>query len=111
MLKYLIGIDVGGTNIKIMIMDTNLTVIEKTSFPTMAEKGYDVISDNIIIQIDLMLSAKNIDKSSIIHISMGLPGIVDKKSQKTIYLSKLKWDGFNPAEKFGRYYNAPTSIR
>ncbi len=61
MLKYLIGIDVGGTNIKVMIMDTGLTVIGKRSFPTSAEDGYDMISDRIITNIDCMLAEKNID--------------------------------------------------
>ncbi|MEH2943113.1 ROK family protein [Lachnospiraceae bacterium KK002] len=110
MLKYLIGIDVGGTNIKVMIMDTGLTVIGKRSFPTSAEDGYDMISDRIITNIDCMLAEKNIDRSSVMYLAMGLPGIVDRKAQKTIYLSKLKWDGFNPAAKLGQYYQVPTAI-
>ena len=110
MLKYLIGIDVGGTNIKVMIMDTGLTVIGKRSFPTSAEDGYDMISDRIITNIDCMLAEKNIDRSSVMYLAMGLLGIVDRKAQKTIYLSKLKWDGFNPAAKLGQYYQVPTAI-
>ena len=66
MLKYLIGIDVGGTNIKVMIMDTGLTVIGKRSFPTSAEDGYDMISDRIITNIDCMLAEKNIDYASFV---------------------------------------------
>lgn len=110
MQKYLIGIDVGGTNIKIMIMDTDLTVAGKRSFPTAAEEGYDTISNRIIKNIDGLLSEKRIDRSSVAHLAMGLPGIVDKKSQKTIYLSKLGWNGFNPAVKLGQYYHVPTVI-
>ncbi len=110
MRKYLIGIDVGGTNIKVMLMDTNRIVADKISFPTLAEDGYDIISDRIISNIDQMLSSKKISRSSILYISMGLPGIVDRKSQRTVYLSKLKWDNFNPVEKLGNYYNAPAVI-
>lgn len=43
MREFLIGIDVGGTNIKLMIMDTRFSVVAKTSIPTNVSEGYDRI--------------------------------------------------------------------
>lgn len=108
--RYLIGIDVGGTNIKMMIMDEGYGVIAETSVPTMAELGYEVISDRMLLELDGMFAERGIETPAVAAVGMGLPGTVDKRSNRTVYLAKLRWDGFNPAEKIGRHYHAPSFI-
>lgn len=108
--EYYIGIDVGGTNIKIMIMDVSNKVVAKTKIPTNAELGYECISDNIIETVNGLFEKENIEKPKVLAVGMGLPGTVDKKEKKTICLAKLRWDGFNPAEKIGNYFSAPYFI-
>lgn len=110
MSRFLIGIDVGGTNIKIMIMTDTYEVVAKTSIPTHAELGYEKISDNMIEAIDKIFEEKKIKSPDVVSIAMGLPGTIDKKAEKTVYLSVLRWNGFNPCEKLGKYYKAKTSI-
>lgn len=110
MTEFLIGIDVGGTNTKLMIMDTSFNVVKKTSIPTNVSEGYERISDRMILTLNEMFSACNIITPKVLHVVMGLPGMVDRKAGKTVYLSVVRWDGFNPAEKIGGYYNAPVTI-
>lgn len=108
--QYLIGIDVGGTNIKMMIMDETGGETAWTSIPTMAEQGYEVISDNMIRELDRMFEERGIRSQEVAAVGMGLPGTVDKKKNRTVYLAKLRWDDFNPAEKIGSHYHAPSVI-
>lgn len=108
--RYLIGIDVGGTNIKIMIMTDTFHCLSKSSIKTQAEMGYDKIVDNIIGAIDGMFHEKGICNPDIASIAMGVPGIVDKKKKSTIHLNLLHWDGFDPSAKIGEYYQAPTVL-
>lgn len=110
MREFLIGIDVGGTNIKLMIMDTMLSVVAKTSIPTNVSEGYDRISNRLISTLDEMFQRKGIQNPKVLHLAMGLPGTVDRKAGKTVYLSVVRWDGFNPAEKIGNYFSAPVTI-
>lgn len=110
MREFLIGIDVGGTNIKLMIMDTMFTVVGKTSIPTNVAEGYERISDRMISVLEEMFAADNISNPKVLHLVMGLPGTVDRKSGKTVYLSVLRWDGYNPAEKIGKHFHAPVTI-
>ena len=108
--RFLIGIDVGGTNIKIMIMSEKYEVFSKVSIPTHAESGYEQISDEMIKAIDRMFSEKGVSQPNVAAIAMGLPGTVDNKTGKTVYLAVLHWDGFNPGKKLGDYYHAPVFI-
>jgi len=108
--EFLIGIDVGGTNIKIMIMKKDLHIFAECSIKTRVESGYEVISDNMIRTIDSIFLDKHIHSPRILFIAMGIPGTVDYKNGITRELSKLKWNGFNPASKLGKYYSAPVRI-
>ena len=80
MKKNRIGIDVGGTNVKIALVDDSGKIIYSNSVPTRAEMGYEYTVNNIKQAIyDLMketkLTAKDIEGTG-----FGFPGQVDYKS-------------------------------
>lgn len=108
--KFLIGIDVGGTNIKIMVMEQSGSILGKCSIPTKREEGYESALERMKEAIDSLFLQAGRMEPSVAAIAMGLPGTVDVNNKKTIYLSVLHWDGFNPCEKLGNYYSAPTVI-
>lgn len=108
--NYVMGIDVGGTNVKIMIMDEQCRVVAKQSIPTWRENGYEEISDRIIASAKAMMSESDIFRGELRAVGMGLPGTVDTKRSVTVRLSALHWDGFNPCEKIGKYFDTPYFI-
>lgn len=108
--EYLMGIDVGGTNVKIMIMDKDYQVAAKCSIPTYRENGYDEISDRIIQTIEELVDSYKLKRENMIAVAMGLPGTVDTKQDVTVCLSALHWDGFNPCEKIGKHFQIPYFI-
>jgi len=110
MTEYLTGIDVGGTNIKILVMTSDFDVLDWRVISTQKALGYNQISENIICSINEIFSKKQISNPKILSIGMGLPGIVDKKANKTVHLAYIEWNGFNPCEKIGEYFHAPTYI-
>jgi len=74
--KYAIGVDLGGTNIKIGIVSDKGKLIKKTSIKTEAEGGPKKIISNIKKCIDEIL-VKN--KYKIRGIGIGCPGVVSTK--------------------------------
>ena len=110
MAEYLIGIDVGGTNIKILVMTSNFEVLDWRVIATQKDLGYERISDNIISTINEIFSGKQIVNPQILSIGMGLPGIVEKKANQAVHLAYIEWNGFNPCEKVGKYFHAPSYI-
>ncbi|MEA4898106.1 MAG: ROK family protein [Christensenellaceae bacterium] len=108
--EYIIGIDVGGTNIKMMAVDSKFKFVSSASMETCSESGYEAVSDKIIQRLDEMLSGTGSAGRKVLSIGMGLPGTVDIKAQRTVYLAKLMWNGFNPCRKIADHYRAPCFI-
>lgn len=87
-----IGIDLGGTNVGIGIVDNENKLIYKDSIPTKRENGFNDIIEDIIALISKTINVNNIPKSHIQGIGIGIPGIVDPKSQIIIDCVNLRWN-------------------
>lgn len=105
-----VGIDVGGTNIKIMLMDCEKTIIADHSIPTEKEKGRNSITDKIINIIIQMLTNNQVSRNRVACVCMGLPGAINIREQKTIHLAYLDWNNLNPTDEIGKFFNCPTLI-
>ncbi len=78
-MKNFIGIDFGGTNIKIGCFDENLRILAKTSITTYADKGPDASILAIAAACEKLLSDNGLSKSDTAYAGIGLPGPVDLK--------------------------------
>ena len=57
--KYAMGVDLGGTNIKLGIVSNKGKLVKKISIKTQAEKGRDVVIENIKKGIQELLKSKS----------------------------------------------------
>ncbi|NLB80948.1 MAG: ROK family glucokinase [Clostridiaceae bacterium] len=84
-----LGVDLGGTNIAVGLVDDNLNIIHKDSVATEAHKqGEDIVGDISSLCIKV-LSQTNTEVSSVKWIGIGLPGTPDVKEGKSIYANNL----------------------
>jgi len=74
--KYAIGVDLGGTNIKIGIVSNKGKLVKSTSIKTEADCGPKKVISNIIKGVEIIL-VKN--KYKIQGIGIGCPGVVSTK--------------------------------
>ena len=74
MAKYYIGVDLGGTNIKIGCFDADIKLIEKTSVPTGAEMGPEVVADRIVASARELLAESGISLDDVAGVGIGTPG-------------------------------------
>ena len=75
-----IGIDVGGTNIKIALISNKGEILYSNTFPTRAEMGYVYTVSNIKQAINDLMSETKSSKSNIESIGFGFPGQIDYKN-------------------------------
>ena len=76
MKKYVFGVDVGGTTVKMGYFDIEGNLIEKWEIPTRTEdKGVNIIPD-IAGSILVKLAQKDIDKKEVAGVGIGVPGPV-----------------------------------
>ncbi|MDD4095043.1 MAG: ROK family protein [Oscillospiraceae bacterium] len=86
---YLIGVDLGGTNIKAGVVNPEGKTVEKLSIKTNAERPMeDIIADMGQIALDVT-AACNLNISDISAIGVGSPGTPDNRSGVLVYATNL----------------------
>jgi glucokinase len=74
--KYAIGVDLGGTSIKLGIVSDLGKLIKKVTVRTEADKGKEKVIENIKVGINELLSLKKKSDYKIEGIGIGCPGVV-----------------------------------
>lgn len=105
--KYIFGVDLGGTTVKMGLFDVNGTVLDKWEIPTVtANKGERILPD-IADSIKAKMAEKNIEQAEVAGIGLGAPGPVD--ADGVIYkTANLGWDTvFSIPEALQQYVDLP----
>ena len=98
MKKYVFGVDVGGTTVKMGYFDIEGNLIEKWEIPTRTEdKGVNIIPD-IAGSILVKLAQKDIDKKEVVGVGIGVPGPV-KEDGTVLVAVNLGWEKRNTTEE------------
>lgn len=97
MSKYVFGVDVGGTTVKMGFFDSEGVVLEKGEIPTRTQNGGENILPDIAKSILNTMDEKGISKEDVIGVGIGVPGPVDGNG--VVYKAvNLGWGVFNIAE-------------
>lgn len=109
--KYRIGVDIGGTNVKIALVDKKGGISFPKTVPTRAEMGYEYTISNIIQSIkDLMTEAK-ITASDLEGIGFGFPGQIDCDNGIVRILPNIPgWIEVPIAEIMQKEFNVPVKV-
>lgn len=76
-MKYIVGIDIGGTNVKAGLVNAATGELAySTSIKTESEKGVDDTFDRLSNLVDEIISKNGITKNDVLGIGMGIPGPV-----------------------------------
>ena len=77
--KYIIGIDLGGTNLKSALLDFKYKILRKEVFNTQDFIKKERLIQAIVDSIHRILKYKNLNKRQVLGIGLGLPGPIDVK--------------------------------
>ncbi|MBI9061402.1 MAG: ROK family protein [Marinilabiliaceae bacterium] len=76
-MKYAIGIDLGGTNIKYALVAEDAQIIQEAIMPTQADQGREVVIKNIETCCQNLLDYAREHHLEVPGIGLGTPGIID----------------------------------
>jgi len=111
MKKNRIGVDIGGTNIKIALVDTKGSIIYSNTTPTRAEMGYEYTIGNIKQAIIDLAKETKIDISTIEAIGFGFPGQIDYKNGIVRMLPNIPgWVDVPVAKIMEEEFKVPTRL-
>ena len=106
-----IGIDVGGTNVKIALVDENGKIIYSNSVPTYAKMGYEYTVNNIKQAIKDLMKETETQPKDIQGIGFDFPGQVDYKTGVVKLAPNIPgWVNVPIAQMIEEEFHIPTKI-
>ena len=104
--KYAIGVDIGGTTVKLGLFDTQGQAAERWEIPTVKEDGGARILPEIAQSIKDKLNSLHLTEADILGVGVGAPGPVD--AEGTVHKAvNLGWDVFNIPQALRKYLDLP----
>ncbi len=87
---YVIGLDIGGSNLRIALADMKGTVLGKWSASTKRTSSPDMVIEQVRKGVTFLLQQTSVPRRSLLAIAAGAPGITDVDSGVVVATSYLR---------------------
>ena len=106
-----IGIDLGGTNIAVGLVDSTPKVVAQASRPTDADRPYqEIVRDRAELCKEVTEDA-GYTMEDIQGIGVGSPGTIDSVGGEIVYANNLRWNHVPLVPELKKYYpNIPMTV-
>ncbi|MBU7006267.1 ROK family protein [Phosphitispora fastidiosa] len=108
--KFVIGIDLGGTNIKGALLDLDGGIIEKREIPTLANAGPEAVAGRIAGMITELEAAVRDTGKSVAGVGIGVPGQPERSTGEVIFAPNLYWRNVPLVKYLRRYTGLPVFL-
>lgn len=109
---FFVGIDIGGTNIKVGVVDNNGQTLSFVTGPTHPEKGTDAGLQTIKRLVTQAVEESSLSYSEITAIGLASPGTMDIPGGKLLDPTNLPtWNDFPIREKVEELLQKPTILQ
>ena len=105
-----IGVDIGGTDVKIGLIDSDQNIISSASIPTSKENGIETVIKNIARKVNTMLEEAGISIEQCIGVGVGIPGTIDSVNGKVVYSNNIPMENVPFIELMEKYIPLPIHI-
>ncbi len=96
---YYLGVDLGGTNIAIGLVDENFKIILKDKVPTGASRPVSAIMDDMAALCKSIVERAGITFDEVAYAGIAAPGSVDPKLGEVRYANNIKMDNYPIADE------------
>jgi len=107
--KY-IGIDIGGTSVKVGIVNEDGKIIAKDSVATRVDKGVAVIMSDIVSLAKKLLKENGLTQSDITAVGIGCPGTVNSQTGVVTFSGNLKFVNVELVKEFKKLWDIRTQV-
>lgn len=105
-----IGIDIGGTDTKIGLVDVHQKLIDAVCILTEAEKPVKEVIQKVGERALGLLEKNGIPVDQCVGAGIGVPGTVDRKAGVVRYSNNIRWEEVHLADEIGKYLPIPVEI-
>jgi len=108
--KYIVGIDIGTTNITVILMDLEANILNSFQQPTSAERHFNDVVTQVTSCINKIISTSGVDITQILGIGIGMPGIISPESGKILLSPDFGWKNKDLLKELKRHFDLPMRI-
>ena len=111
MMKYLLGVDLGGTNILVALAEKGGRILRLQEFLTGAAAGRENVWHNLLAGLDEVLGREKVNRDKLAGIGVCAAGFIDFYSRTVISSPNLPgWEGFSLEKELERKLNLPVLV-
>lgn len=99
---YYLGIDLGGTNIAIGVVDENAKIVKKGSIPTKADREADEIIADMAGLCKSLMADCSLTPDDIAYAGIATPGTANRDTGYIVYANNLPFMNYPIADKLSR---------
>ncbi len=107
---YNIGVDLGGTNIAVAIVNAEGQIIRKDSVPTLRERDYTLIVKDMAELVIRLIEEEGLSVSDLHSVGIGSPGTTDAEKGLVVYANNLQFYNAPIRDEFTQYLDVPVYI-
>ncbi len=100
---YSIGVDLGGTNIAVGIVDENYKIVKKDSCPTLANRSAEEIIRDMVALCKRLCTETGFDITEANGVGIACPGTVNPDTGIVEYANNIKFFDFPIVKLFSEY--------
>ncbi len=105
-----IGIDLGGTNIAVGLVDESGKIIAKDSTPTVSSRNYNEILKDMVTLSEKVVKDAGFSREDIKAVGIGFPGSVDQKNGFVVYGNNLNFNNVPLCTEFRKHWDVPVVL-
>lgn len=106
-----IGIDLGGTNIAVGLVDDNGKILANNSTPTISSRTFEEIVADMISVSEKVVKKAGFSMKDIKGIGIGCPSAVDNETGDVVYTANIpSFRNIPLAKEIQKYYNIPVTL-
>ena len=109
MSKYVFGVDIGGTTVKLGFFTVEGELLDKWEITTRKDEGGRFILPDVAASIEAKITEKDVDKAEVAGVGIGVPGPV-KDDGTVLRCVNLGWGVFNVEEEVEKLLGLPAKV-
>ncbi len=107
---YTIGVDLGGTNIAVGLVDENYKIVNRMSTSTDTQGRFDVIMKDMGEIVNKLIKESGITVDDVKYVGIGAPGVLDNEKGTASDNSNIHWENFPIRQELQKYIDKPVYL-
>ncbi|AXI09461.1 glucokinase [Oceanobacillus zhaokaii] len=108
--EILVGIDIGGTTVKLGFINTQGDILKKWEIPTNVANAGNGIIDDIWNSIQTEIDQEDMKNKTILGLGVGAPGFIDTKTGYVYVAVNIGWKNFDLAQQLKEKSGLPVFV-